>query len=156
MTVDKLIDHFGVPVRRKKMGQSEVISWGGVAGIGSVLPTLSFGKESIIVSSNREQIKRFLGAEQSRSLADQESFRLLSGDILKPSHAITYLDVGQTTDMIKEMISWGGTMLAIQDRELARKSKVLIDELINPILDGLAMYSLIGSRKIYRRFSYCI
>ena len=147
MTVDKLIDHFGVPVRRKKMGQSEVISWGGVAGIGSVLPTLSFGKESIIVSSNREQIKRFLGAEQARSLADQESFRLLSGDILKPSHAITYLDVGQTTGMVKEMISWGGTMLAIQDRELARKSKVLIDELINPILDGLAMYSLIGSRK---------
>lgn len=147
MTVDKLIDHFGVPVRRKKTGQSEVISWGGVAGIGSVLPTLSFGKNSIIVSSNREQIKRFLGVEQARSLAEHDSFKVLSGDLLKPSQAITYMDVGQTAGMLKEMISWGATMLAIQDRELARKSKVLIDELINPILDGLAMYSLIGSRK---------
>jgi hypothetical protein len=73
---------------------------------------------------------------------------LLSDDLVKPSHAITFLDVGQATDMVKEMISWGGTMLAIQDRELARKSKVLIDELINPMLDGLAMYSLVGSRKV--------
>ena len=38
-------------------------------------------------------------------------------------------------------------MLAIKDRELARKSKVLIDDLVNPVLEGLAMYSIIGSRK---------
>jgi len=45
------------------------------------------------------------------------------------------------------MVSWGGTTLAIKDRELARKSKVLIDDLINPLLEGLSMYSIIGSRK---------
>jgi hypothetical protein len=49
--------------------------------------------------------------------------------------------------MLREMVTWGGTMLAIKDKELARKSKVLIDELINPLLEGLAMYSIVGSRK---------
>ena len=51
--------------------------------------------------------------------------------------------------MLQEMVSWGGTMLAIKDKELARKSKVLIDDLVNPLLEGLAMYAVIGSRKYH-------
>ena len=73
----------------------------------------------------------------------------MGSKILKPSHSISYLDFARTTEMMQELVSWGGTMLAIKDRELARKSKVLIDDLINPLLEGLAMYSVIGSRKYH-------
>lgn len=144
---DALISHFDIPVQRKMMGQTELITWGGVVGIGAVLPSLLFGPESIIISSNRQQIRRFLGSEVTQGLVDIDQFEEMKPQIMQPSHAVTYLDFAKTTEMLQEMTSWGGTMLAIKDRELARKSKILIDEMINPILEGLAMYSVIGSRK---------
>ena len=144
---DTLITRYEMPVQRKMMGQTELITWGGVVGIGAVLPSLLFGPESVIISSNRQQIRRFLGPNAKQSLTDTAQFEQMNPHIIQPSHAVTYFDFARTTEMLQEMISWGGTMLAIKDRELARKSKILIDELINPMLDGLAMYSVIGSRK---------
>lgn len=144
---ETLIDYFAIPVQRKMMGRTELITWGGVAGMGAVLPSLLFGPESIIISSNRQQIRRFLGTEQKQGLTETERFKSMKPHIMLPSHAVTYLDFAETTRMLQEMISWGGTMLALKDRELAGKSKILIDELIHPLLDGLAMYSAIGSRK---------
>jgi hypothetical protein len=145
--VDGLIDHYSIPVRRTSLGDTNIISWGGIIGIGSILPTLSFTDDSAIISSNRQQIKNYVAPNGIQSLADLESFQAMSTTLLKPSHSFTYVDFAQTADMLQEMVSWGGTMLAIKDRELARKSKVLIDDLINPLLEGLSMYSIIGSRK---------
>ena len=145
--VDGLIDHYSIPVRRTSLGDTNIISWGGIIGIGSILPTLSFTDDSAIISSNRQQIKNYVAPNEIQSLADLESFQAMSTALLKPSHSFTYVDFAQTADMLQEMVSWGGTMLAIKDRELARKSKVLIDDLINPLLEGLSMYSIIGSRK---------
>ena len=145
--VDSLIDHYSIPVRRSSLGDTNIISWGGIIGIGSILPTLSFTEDSAIISSNRQQIKNYVAPDGIQSLADLESFQAMGTALLKPSHSFTYVDFAQTADMLQEMVSWGGTMLALKDKELARKSKVLIDDLINPLLEGLSMYSIIGSRK---------
>ena len=120
-----------------------------IIGIGSVLPALSFSDDAVIVSSNSAQIRNYIGPERKKSLAESPTFMEMGQDVLKPSQSISYLDFARTTEMTQELVSWGGTMLAIKDRELARKSKVLIDDLINPLLEGLAMYSIIGHRKYY-------
>ena len=147
--VDRLIAHYSIPVRRKALDNAEIISWGGIVGIGSILPALSFTDGAVIVSSNRRQIRNYLDYQQKKSLADNPIFQDLQPHLLKPSQSITYVDFARTARMLQEMVSWGGTMLALKDRELARKSKVLIDDLINPLLEGLAMYAVIGSRKYH-------
>ena len=147
--IDEIIDHYEIPVRRKNYNGAEIITWGGIIGISSVLPTLSFTNEAVIVSSSRELISRYIDPQSTQSLADSIPFKDVSADLLKPSNSITYLDFARTAEMLQEMVSWAGTMLAIKDRELARKSKVLIDDLINPLLEGLSMYSIIGSRKYH-------
>jgi hypothetical protein len=146
---DSLINHYSIPVRRTSYDDAEIISWGGIIGIGSVLPALSFANDEIIVSSNRAQIRNYIGPLKTKSLAEHPTFVEMGSNILKPSHSISYLDFASTTEMMQEIVSWGGTMLAIKDRELARKSKVLIDDLFNPVLEGLAMYTIIGSRKYH-------
>ena len=107
------------------------------------------GFDAVIVSSNRAQIRNYIGPLKTKSLAEHPAFVEMGSKILKPSHSISYLDFASTTEMMQEIVSWGGTMLAIKDRELARKSKVLIDDLFNPVLEGLAMYTIIGSRKYH-------
>ncbi len=145
--IDRIIEYYSIPVRRKMLEENEIITWGGIVGIGAILPTLSFVDDAIIISSNRNQITDYFVEDGARSLAGKDSFKQLSSDLLQPSNSMTYIDFVQTTEMVKEMVSWGGTMIAIKDRELAGKSKVLIDELINPLLQALSMYSTIGSRK---------
>ena len=147
-STDKMIAHFSIPVRREKIGKNgELISWGGIIGIGSVLPAFAFNGDSLTISSNRDEITYFINKDEREKLSDNEQFKTVSDELLQPSNSITYIEFARFTEMIKEMASWGGTMIALKDRELADKSKVLIDELINPLLDGLSMYEVIASRK---------
>lgn len=147
--VEKLIDYYRIPVRRNEVGGSEVVTWGGVVGMGTVQPSLSFADDTMIVSSNRAQITDYLSLEGGGgdSLDKNITFMQLERELMQPSNFITYLDFAETITNVKQMVSWGATMAAIKDRETARRSKVLIDELIDPVLDGLSMYSVIGSRK---------
>jgi len=147
-SVDKIIDHYSIPVQRKKINEDvELISWGGLIGIGSVLPAFAFTDNHLVISSNRQEIRAFIEDNRVQNLASKEQFQKVSDELLKPSNSVTYIEFAEFTTMLKEMASWGGTMIAIKDRELARKSTVLIDEMINPVLDGLAMYGAIASRK---------
>ncbi|MGA7280110.1 MAG: hypothetical protein WBW79_19395, partial [Desulfocapsaceae bacterium] len=104
--------------------------------------------DSLIISSNRTQINEYLSLKEGTGgLAQNNFFMQLEEDLIQPSNFITYLDFGETITNVKEMVSWGSTMLAIKDRETARRSKALTEQLVYPLLDGLAMYSVIGTRK---------
>ncbi len=146
--VKKLISHFQIPTREKSVGGAEVITWGGMVGMGTVQPSLSFIDDSLIISSSRTQINEYLHLQEGEEgLAQNSSFMQLEENLIQPSNFITYLDFGETITNVKKMVNWGATMLAIKDRETARRSKVLSEQLVYPLLDGLAMYSVIGSRK---------
>ncbi len=146
--VEKLISHFQIPIREKTIGEAEIITWGGIVGMGTVQPSLSFVGDSLIISSNRTQINEYLSLKEGTGgLAQNNFFMQLEEDLIQPSNFITYLDFGETITNVKEMVSWGSTMLAIKDRETARRSKALTEQLVYPLLDGLAMYSVIGTRK---------
>jgi len=71
--VDTLIEHYSIPVQRKSYGETNIISWGGIIGIGSILPTLLFTDDALIISSNREQIKTYVAPQRAQSLSDIES-----------------------------------------------------------------------------------
>jgi|GEM_PF-2233280 len=147
-TVEKLIAGYDIPVRRKKIGESgELISWGGIIGIGSVLPAFAFQENSLIISSNRDEVQDYIDGEDREFLSDKQRFASVQEGLIQPSQTVTYVEFDKLTEMMSEMASWGGTMIAIKDRELAKTSKVVIDELVNPLLDGLSMYETIASRK---------
>jgi hypothetical protein len=62
------------------------------------------------------------------------------------NNSVCYANQGKLLEHIREFISWAGTILAIQDRHEAEKSKILIDNLINPIFWGMAMYDKSATR----------
>ncbi len=107
-----------------------------------------FVGDYLLLSSNQEQIKEFITLPEGKISLDQGShFKSVENTLSGKNHSVLFLNFAEITSLCKELVSWGGTMIAIKDREVARKSKLLIDRLINPLLDGLAMYSVIGMRK---------
>lgn len=92
------------------------------------------------------------GNKDSRSsgLVSDDSFMQvnqgLGQGLTKENNSVSFVRFASLLHVVKELASWGGTMLSMQDREAAQKSKVMIEQLIFPLLDGLAMYEVIGSR----------
>jgi len=72
----------------------------------------------------------------------------LNQRLTKVNNSVSFVRVSSLLTMMKELASWGGTMLSMQDPEAALRSKVVIEQLVLPLLDGLAMYEVIGSRSV--------
>jgi hypothetical protein len=146
--IDKLLSHYDVPVRTQTVKNVELTSLGGIISTGEILPSFALFKDYLIISSNIEQIKEFItGSKSIPSLRSSKYFNEINTGLTKKNNSIGYLHFAEVTNMLKELVNWGGTIIGIQDREAARKSKIVIDQLINPLLDGLAMYSQIGTRR---------
>ncbi|MDD3816384.1 MAG: DUF3352 domain-containing protein [Desulfocapsaceae bacterium] len=84
------------------------------------------------------------------TLVSEDSFKQMNKGMglgmTKKNNSVSFVRFSSLLHVVKELASWGGTMLSMQDREAAQRSKVMIEELIFPLLDGLAMYEVVGSR----------
>jgi len=146
-TVEKITDYYNIPLTRQTVNGVDLYLWGGVIPTGDLQPTFCITDDYLVLSSNRQQIKEFILAGKGYpSLDSSPGFKKVNNGLTDKNNSINYIDSKNLSVMIKEVFSWIGTMIAIQDREAAQRSKILIDQLINPLLDGLAMYSTIGMR----------
>ncbi|MFH2124791.1 MAG: DUF3352 domain-containing protein [Pseudomonadota bacterium] len=86
----------------------------------------------------------------SGALISEDSFKRINQNLeeglTKGNNSVSYVRFSSLLHAVKELASWGGTMLSLQDPDAAQKSKVMIEQLILPLLDGLAMFEVIGSR----------
>ena len=145
--IQTLIRHYNIPLTKQSIEGMTHYLWGGVIPAGDLQPGFSVTPDYIVLSSNRQQIKEFIRKGQGiQTLNLKPAFKAVDIGLTERNNSINFIDFTQLTSLFKEMISWVGTMIAIQDRETAKRSKRLIDEIINPVLDGMAMYSTIGIR----------
>jgi hypothetical protein len=67
-------------------------------------------------------------------------------DLETDTNSVSFIRMAGVVDGIRELVGWGGVILAIQGREAAAKSTALIDGVISPLLDGMTMFSTIATR----------
>ncbi len=145
--IEKITKFYDIPMIRQSINGVNVYLWGGVAPTGDLQPTFCVTDNYFVFSSNRKQIKEFiLDGHGYQALDVNPEFKQVNNGLTGENNSVNYIDSRNLVVLIKEVVSWIGTMIAIQDREAAQRSKILIDEMLNPLLDGLAMYSTIGMR----------
>ncbi|MBU4394477.1 MAG: DUF3352 domain-containing protein [Proteobacteria bacterium] len=104
--------------------------------------TAGDGKGRSNVAKSKDGVSGALISEDSFKQVNQG----LDHGMTKKNNSVSFIRFSSLLHVVKELASWGGTMLSMQDREAAQRSKVMIEQLIFPLLDGLAMYEVIGSR----------
>ncbi len=120
--------------------------WGEAVQQG-VQPVFAFYEKSLYLSSSVGMFKDVIDTIMNKNgLTTNEKFLVGGDSLLLKNNSIGYVQLAPALDVSKELVSWGGTMLAIQNRKAAYKSKIVIDGLIQPLLDGLKMYSSIAIR----------
>lgn len=155
--IKTVTEYYDIPLTKQSIKGNNLYLWGGVIPTGDLQPAFCISGNYLILSSNRQQINEFTLVDKGyQSLAANPYFREVEDGLTAKNNSINYIDSRNLTVLVKEMFSWIGTMIAIQDREAAQRSKILIDKLINPLLDGLAMYSTIGMRSYTEKDSIII
>ena len=143
--VEQLIEKMiaGLPVRRDKVAGIPVVSI--MAANGLMQPSYALLEKYLVVADSREQIEEILRLSSKRLVKD-DLFQAVDMGMLRPSNLVVFARTAELIDGLKEFASWAGTMVAIRDEDAGRRSTVLIDQVILPMLDGLKMYRAKGVR----------
>ena len=110
-------------------------------------PLYAVHEGKLYIASNVDMLKKIIdGPAANVKLLSSQHLADFDPGFTQPNNALWYSNQAKLVNMLQDLISWGGTMLALKDKTLSAKSKVIIDKLINPLLDGCAMYEQAATR----------
>ena len=148
--VGAILEHvrrqLGITVQSRRYHRIEYHSWG-VYSRENLQPVYAVSGKYLILANTMDIFKKIIDSSQGKKeLVDSVAFAALDPGFHKANNSVCYIDQAAMADTLQELASWAGTLIAIQDRRTAAKSKILIDQLINPLLSGLAMYDKMATR----------
>lgn len=144
--INKVITDNNTPIHKKDYNGAELTFWGGIAQ-NTIQPVFGLKNDYLVIASSESFIHTVIDSFEEGSFNKQaKNILAVTEGFSDKNNGLCFIQTKAFVDLLKEVISWGGTIIAIQDREAASQSKILIDKLIHPLLDGLSMYSSVGYR----------
>lgn len=115
-----------------------------------VQPAYAFFHDFCILSSSPELIKQMIRTHQNGGrITDSEAFQNVNQGLTDKNNTVVFVKNDRLIDAIQGLIGWGSNMLALKNRDFAAKSRIAVEQVIHPILDGMKMYKTIGARSVF-------
>ncbi len=148
-TVETLLEKFitDLPHRRDMVATVPVVSV--LAADGLMQPSYALFDNDLLFADGRDLIEDILKPGRDFLVHDPDFVKLDMG-MQEPENLIAFARTGQLINGLKELVSWLGTNIAIRDERAGAKSKILIDQAVIPLLDGLTMFKA-GALRGYTR-----
>lgn len=144
--VDNTTTHFDISLQNRRYKSVKYYYWG-LYPRENLQPVYAIHKGYLIVANTLNIFKSIVDLMADKDLLSSSiDFAPIDPGFKEKSNSVCYIDQKTFLVQLRELVSWAGTMLAIQDRRTATKSKILIDRLINPLLLGLTMYEKAATR----------
>lgn len=140
--LDKMLA--GLPVRTDTVAGVPVTSI--MLANGLMQPSYAMVDGFLVIADSRRQIDAILQPGQDTLVRDAR-FKKVNVGLTEPNNLIIFSRNAKLIDGLKELVSWAGTIVAIRDARAGAKSKVLIDQVVLPVLDGLKMNVVAGFRE---------
>lgn len=136
--VGSLLETFSaaLPHHRDTVANLEVVSI--LAGGGLMQPSYALSDNDLLVVDGRDLVDDIL--KPAAFLLQDPAFTRVEVNSEQPANLLFFIRMKQITRSLQELVSWLGTVIAIQDNRAGAKSKILIDQLVLPVLDGLTMF----------------
>ena len=114
---------------------------------GGLMPVYMIHDQYLVAASSMAMIKQIIDTmKEGHGLVENPRFQKVSSGLLDENNSVGYLRIGEMMHAVKGLVGWGRAIVAIQGQGNARKTAIVIDRLVNPLLDGLSMYSDFGLR----------
>ena len=132
-----------LPVRRTMIGGVPVVSL--LAAQGMLQPSYAFFNGKLLIADSREQIEDILLRKKTPLVAGKK-FQAVDTNLGQPANLHLFARIPELVNALQELASWAGTMIAVRDHQSGSTSKILVDQVITPVLDSFNTYSAIGIR----------
>ncbi len=144
--IQRLLVKNKIPHKKGKYKGVEYTYWGEDIQRG-LQPVYAINGTNLYISSSVKMNKDIVNTIKSgRNLVSTDKFKASAQDLLQSNNSCLFVELSELLEVVKKVAIWSGTMIAIQNRKTAHKSKILVNRLIIPLLDGLKMYSTLASR----------
>ncbi len=149
-----LLQNSDIPVSNKQYKKQDISYWGEAPQSG-LQPAFTLIDDYLLISNSIDFIKQIIDirAGTVKNLLDSPAMKEVGGDLLKENNSATYIHIAKLADALKDLAVWGGSMAVLQGPETAKNADILVNELLLPLLDGIAMYTQLGSRSIITKDS---
>jgi hypothetical protein len=136
----RILESLGIKTKQGKYKYVTYYAWG-LDPSESLQPVYAIHRDYLILTNTLDMLKHVVDTPVNNTrLVGTKSFRELDPGFQTLNNSVCFVDQARLLARLQELIGWAGTILAIQDRQTAEKTKVLIDKLIDPLFWGLGMY----------------
>jgi len=145
--IQRRLKELNIPLQTLNYKKKKLIYWSNAIQ-NSLQPVYCIYGDFLFIASTVELLKKIIDTKDSGSglLQDPEFLSVSNGQLEGKSNSVSFVRFSSFIQLAKELVNWGGIVLGLQDRRVAHRSKLLIDHLINPLLDGMMMFSTVHTR----------
>ncbi|AGF79742.1 hypothetical protein UWK_03215 [Desulfocapsa sulfexigens DSM 10523] len=149
-----LLRNADIPVSIKQYKKHDISFWG-EAPQGGLQPAFTLIGNYLLISNSVDLIEKIveLRGDNAKGLISSAAMKEVGQGLLKENNSAAYIHIAKLANALKDLAVWGGSMAAIQGPELARSAEIMVNQLILPLLDGIAMYDQLGSRSVITKDS---
>jgi hypothetical protein len=146
---EKLIDEYDIQVSVRSYGPIRYSFWTPSPQDG-LQPLYGFWDDLIFFGNSSRFLKMIVDRKSGDfSLLDNVDVKSLDPGFTKQNNSITYLNNVELIKVLQKWLGLVGMTLAIEDREIAYKIHTVLEEIINPLLDGASMYERSCTRSYF-------
>jgi len=112
---------------------------------GSFMRLYAMHNDYFVATTSMSMMKRIIDVMQGGAgLKNSPGFKMVSTGLLEDNNSVAYLRIGDMIKTARELVNWGLAIMAVQNQQDSRRLGIVVDRILNPIFDGLAMYSDFG------------
>jgi len=143
----KLLAETDIPIGSSSFDGHEINYWG-IAPQDGLQPAFTLSGNYLLLSNSRDFVKQVVALKSNPvdTLLNDPEVKRLQNKLDGKNNSTAYVHIARMADALKTLATWAGGMAVLQGPEKARKVNIVIEELVLPLLDGVAMYTQLASR----------
>ena len=147
--IEKLVASYQISIINNRYGPVVYYYWAQAPQDG-IFPLYGFWQNYFFFGNSLSLFKKVIDNQtKDMSLVELPEVRTVDPGFSLANNSVTYFDNGELIAVLRKFFNMIGTLVAIEDKEIARKFTILVDEIIDPLLEGAAMYTRTGTRSYF-------
>lgn len=116
-----------------------------------VQPSYALFNGFCVASINKQLIKDMISTyKNGKDITSDMDFQYIDKGLTDKNNSVMFVKLDQLIDKTKQIVDWANNLMAFKNQGAVKKGKIIVNEVVNPVLDGLKMYKTIGIRSIIK------
>ena len=147
--MEKIIDEYDIRMSVESYGSIQYSYWTPSPQDG-LQPLYGFWGDLLFFGNSSKLLHKIVDKKsENYSLLDNVTVKAIDPGFTEKNNSVTYFNNVQLIKVLQKSLDLLAMTLAIENREKAVKVRAVIDEIINPLLDGAGMYDKSCTRSYF-------